>query len=234
MPAVNVVPLPEGMSFAEGALLPMAVATAWAGWYTIGVGRETKFARGDKKGMLVWGGASSVGTAAVQSARSMGFEVYVTASEKHHAYLKGLGASKLWDYHGEGVVGKIVQAAKEDGVDLSRGFHAVPEQLEASIEVLEHFAGAGTAKLASAALVPDDTPKVEGVEVKFVQAPDDEEERSEHFHFVFGVWLKEKLATGEYVPSPHIKVVEGGLDGAQKALDELRAGVSGTKLVLEV
>lgn len=52
-------------------------------------------------------------------------------------------------------------------------------------------------------------------------------ERTEHFHFVFNVWLKEKLEKGEFVPSPKIQVVEGGLEGANKGLDELKKGVSG-------
>lgn len=72
------------------------------------------------------------------------------------------------------------------------------------------------------------------MEVKFVGAPTDEKERMEFFHFVFGVWLKEKLEKGEFVPSPKIQVVEGGLESAQKGLEKLKKGVNGVKLVLEV
>jgi hypothetical protein len=72
------------------------------------------------------------------------------------------------------------------------------------------------------------------VEVKFVQQPQGEKERMEFFHFVFGVWLKEKLETGEFVPSPKIQVIEGGLESVQKGLDEWRKGVSGVKVVLEI
>jgi NADPH:quinone reductase-like Zn-dependent oxidoreductase len=89
-------------------LAAMAVATAWAGWYTLGVPRETSYTASDKKGMLVWGAARSVGSAAVQLARVMEFSVYATASEKHHAYIKSLGASRVLGYRGEGVVGSIV------------------------------------------------------------------------------------------------------------------------------
>ena len=73
-----------------------------------------------------------------------------------------------------------------------------------------------------------------GVEVKFVAAPEDEKERLEFFHFVFRVWLKEKLEKGEFVPSPKIQVVEGGLESAQRGLDVLKKGVNGVKLVLDV
>jgi hypothetical protein len=75
---------------------------------------------------------------------------------------------------------------------------------------------------------------VVGVEVKFSAPPRDEKVRTEFFFFVFSVWLKGKLEKGEFMPSPKVQVVEGGLETAQKGLDELKKGVSGVKLVLEV
>jgi hypothetical protein len=102
------------------------------------------------------------------------------------------------------------------------------------LEILKQLKGEETAKLASAIPLSEDSPKMEGVEVKFVAAPRDAKERTEHFHFVFGVWLKKKLEAGEFVPSPKVKVIEGGLESANKGLDELKKGVSGVKLVLEV
>lgn len=213
----------------------MAVVTVWSGWYSIGLPRDTAHKPADKQGMLVWGGASSVGSAAVQIAKSMGFTVYTAASEKHTEYLKGLGASRVFDYRGEGVVEKIVKAAKEDGVTVNWGYDSAGQTKEC-MEILKELKGEGeTAKLASAVpLKEETTPKLEGVEVKFVSAPADEKERDEHFHFAFGVWLKEKLEKGGFVPSPKAKVIDGGLESANKALDELKGGVSGMKLVLEV
>ena len=235
VPAAHAVPLPHAVSFNEASLLPMAVGTAWSGWYSIGLARETAYTASDKQGMLVWGGASSIGSGAVQIAKLMGFTVYATASEKHHAYIKSLGASRVFDYKAEDVVGNIIKAAKGDGVTIRMGFVAAAGVLESCVEILKELKGAGTAQLASAIpLSEDSTPKVEGVEVRFVAAPTDEKERTEFMHYVFNVWLKERLEKGEYVPSPHIKVVEGGLGAANKALDELKQGVSGVKLVLEV
>lgn len=89
-------------------------------------------------------------------------------------------------------------------------------------------------RIVSAKPIPADFAPVSGVEAKFVTIPQAKDERDEHFHFVFGVWLKEKLAKKEYVPSPHIQVIEGGLESANRALDLIKEGVSGTKLVLEM
>ena len=233
VPAVNVVPLPSNISFNEAALLPMAAATAWAGWYAVGLSRDTAYTAQDKQGLLVWGGASSIGSGAIQVAKSFGFSVYVTASEKHHEYLKGLGASQVFDYNSEDVVENIVKAAKADGVTVQTGYDAVG-QVKPCSDILKQLKGDGPAKLATAVPPSEDTPRVDGVEVAWIYPPEDEKERTEYFHFVFGVWLKEKLARGEYVPSPKVQVVGRGLESIDKGLDELKKGVSGVKLVVEV
>lgn len=69
VPSENAVPLPDNLPFQEGSILPMAVETAWAGWYTIGITHDTQYTPVEKQAALVWGGSSSVGSAAVQSAK---------------------------------------------------------------------------------------------------------------------------------------------------------------------
>lgn len=233
VPASNVVILPDNVSYPEASLLPMAVVTAWSGWYSIGIARDTKYSAKDKKGMLVWGGSSSVGSAAVQTAKLFGFTVYATASPKHHDYIKTLGADRVFDYKDEKVVQNIVNIAKEDGITIHECYDAIG-QTQLCLDVLKEFKGPGMSKLAAAAPLREDSPTLEGVDIQFVMAPPGDEARSEHFQFVFGKWLKEKLASGEFVPSPHVRVVEGGLKGANNGLDELKQGVSGVKLVLEL
>ena len=233
VPAANVTPIPHGTSFNEASILPMAVVTTWSGLYSIDIARDTAFKPADKQGFLVWGAASSVGTAAVQVAKSMGYVVYATASEKHHEYLKGLGASKLFDYKGEDVVGSIVEAAKADGVTVSAGYDTAG-QAESCAEILKQLKGEVVGRVAAAVPLKENAPKVEGVEMKFVEAPKDDEARTEHFQFVFNVWLKAMLENGKFVPAPRIQVVGKGLEALNDGLDELKKGVSGTKLVIEV
>ena len=55
----------------------------------------------------------------------MGFKIYATASERYHEYLKGLGASEMFDYRDEKVVGRIAEAAKRDGATVSVALDAV-------------------------------------------------------------------------------------------------------------
>ena len=224
--------IPQSMSFNEAATLPMQVATTWSGLYTIGVPRSGVDPSA-KKGILVWGASSSVGCGVVQAAKSLGFSVYATASDKHHDYIKSLGANRVFDYKSNGVVESIVKVAKQDGMTLDTGYTAVGGLAECQA-ILKEFKGNGTSKLASAPPLATDAPTMEGVEQKFVFAPYGADARDEHFHFAFTEWLQGKLARGEYTPSPAIKVIDGGLESANKALDELRSGVSATKLVLEL
>lgn len=102
------------------------------------------------------------------------------------------------------------------------------------MEVLEQFKGDGITKVAHAARIPEDFQKVDWADVKFVSPPAEDEARTEHFEFIFNVWLKEKLAKGEFVPSPKIQMVQGGLEALNDALNTLKKGVSGVKIVLEV
>ena len=90
------------------------------------------------------------------------------------------------------------------------------------VEILNQAKGEKTAKLAAAIPLKTDEPKVEGVEVKFVAAPEDGEERTEHFRFVFNVWLKERLEKGEFVPSPKVQVIGKGVESVQEGLNMLK------------
>ena len=234
VPAASVVPLPDRISFKEAALLPMSALTTWSGWYSIGLPRDTAFKPADKMGMLVWGGASSVGSGAVQVAKMMGFTVYATANERNSALVKGLGASRVFDYRSSDVVKQIVQAAKEDGLTLATGYDAAG-QLDDIQKIISQTHGSKPGMVASAIPLTGEEPKVEDVEVKFVFPPTEPEAQTEHFSFVFNKWLKEKLEKGEFVPSPRMQVVGKGLDKVQVGLDELKGGlVSGAKLVVEL
>ncbi|KAI2463496.1 GroES-like protein [Annulohypoxylon bovei var. microspora] len=232
IPATNASPIPDSITFNEAATLPMAVATTWGGWETIGLSRDTSYSTSDKQGILVWGASSSVGSMAVQTAKLLGFAVYATASAKHHEYIKSLGASKVFDYKAPDVEDAIIRAAKEDGLTFQYGYDAVGALLPCH-NILKTLKGDRVAHLASAPPLKPRDPTEEGIEAKFVAASTDENERGEQFSFWFNIWLKEKLEKGEIVPSPKIQLVDGGLQGINKGLDILDAGVSCTKLVLE-
>ncbi|KAJ5163924.1 uncharacterized protein N7500_005754 [Penicillium coprophilum] len=112
-----VIPLPDGLSFEEGAVFLFVVLTALTAWITIGISLDTKYTPADKQAVLIWGASSSLGTFAVQSAKTLGFTVYATASPKHHDLVKKIGANAVFDDRASVVVSQIVSDVKEDGVN---------------------------------------------------------------------------------------------------------------------
>jgi NADPH:quinone reductase-like Zn-dependent oxidoreductase len=86
--AKNVYALPDGVDAAVAASVPTPYRVAW--WGVVGRG---ELAEG--KTLLVQGGASSTGQAAIDIGRSLGAKVFATASEEKHERLRELGAEPL-------------------------------------------------------------------------------------------------------------------------------------------
>ncbi len=82
--ARQVVRMPENLSFAEAATIPMTFLTAWYGLHVLG-----SMQPGEK--VLIHSAAGGVGMAAVQLAQLHGAEVYGTASEPKWSALRELG-----------------------------------------------------------------------------------------------------------------------------------------------
>jgi NADPH:quinone reductase-like Zn-dependent oxidoreductase len=89
--ADDVVPLPEELSFEQGAAIPVNYATAWAG--LIGYGNLQPGER-----VLVHSAGGGVGIAATQIAKRAGAEVWGTASPSKHARCAELGVDHTLDY----------------------------------------------------------------------------------------------------------------------------------------
>jgi NADPH:quinone reductase-like Zn-dependent oxidoreductase len=91
VPAGDVVPLPEELTFEQGAAIPVNYATAWAG--LIGYGNLQPGER-----VLIHSAGGGVGIAATQIAKHAGAEIYGTASPGKHARIAELGVDHPLDY----------------------------------------------------------------------------------------------------------------------------------------
>ena len=95
VPSVDVVPLPERLTFEQGAAIPVAYGTAWAA--LIGYGSLQPGER-----VLIHSAGGGVGIAATQIAKHAGAEVYGTASPAKHARIIELGVDHALDYTASG------------------------------------------------------------------------------------------------------------------------------------
>ncbi|KAL5316884.1 hypothetical protein ACEPPN_015936 [Leptodophora sp. 'Broadleaf-Isolate-01'] len=228
--------IPDSMSFEEGSVFPMAVATSgMAIFVDLGIPRPNMPISVPSSGLLVWGAASSVGTTTVQIAKNLGFKIFATASSVHHQYLKSLGAFEVFDYRDPSVVDKIVASAKASGTPISLAFDTITEgdTAQRSSEVVLSSGGNG-GKLVLAGEWPGNITKPEGLEISQTMAFRHGADQSVIGEWLFNDYLQKALADGTIVPAPKIEVVPGGLDAAQTAFDKLKAGVSGRKLVIKI
>lgn len=94
VPAVQCLPVPRGVSLLDAAALPEAAGTVWSNVVTAG-----RLAAGET--LLVHGGASGIGTFAIQAGKVLGATVAVTARAAKHAACRALGADVTVDYETE-------------------------------------------------------------------------------------------------------------------------------------
>jgi NADPH:quinone reductase-like Zn-dependent oxidoreductase len=91
----DAIELPDGLSFEEGAAIPVNYSTAWAALHRYG-----SLQAGER--VLVHAAAGGVGIAALQLARAAGAEVHGTASPSKHERLRELGIDRAIDYRADG------------------------------------------------------------------------------------------------------------------------------------
>jgi NADPH:quinone reductase-like Zn-dependent oxidoreductase len=110
-PETAAVKLPDSLSFDQGAAIPVNYATAWAGMVMMGGLRG-----GDR--VLVHGAGGGVGTACVQVARSIGAEIFGTASAAKHEAIRAQGVDHAIDYRSEDFETRIRELTDGEGVDV--------------------------------------------------------------------------------------------------------------------
>jgi len=94
-PAGSALPVPAGLSLTEAAALPETVFTVWANVFEAGALKPGET-------LLVHGGASGIGTAAIQMARAHGARVIVTVGDEEKVKLcERIGAAKAINYRSE-------------------------------------------------------------------------------------------------------------------------------------
>lgn len=217
--------------------MPMSTASASMALFSgLGLPLPTSEpAQTQTSALLVWGGASAVGAMAIQLANLLGFTVFATASPSHHEYLKTLGAAQVFDYRSPTAVDDIVNAAKIAGKPIGYGIDAISEAatLKPASEILVKSGGKGS-KLAhmlhwaEGLVVPD------GIEQSFVPSETISSKRRDVLTWLFHDFITSALEKGTIVPSSKIQIVEGGLSGLQTAMDEVKAGVSGKKVIIKL
>ncbi|RZS81551.1 NAD(P)H-quinone oxidoreductase [Pigmentiphaga kullae] len=112
VPATQCLPVPKGLSMVEAAGLPETYFTVWSNVFMRGrlSGQES---------LLVHGGASGIGTTAVQLAKALGHRVYATVgNDERVAAVEKLGATAGINYRTQDFVQEIKRLTDGRGVDV--------------------------------------------------------------------------------------------------------------------
>lgn len=112
VPVGQLLPVPDGVELTVAAALPEAVATVWSNVFMVAHLRPGET-------LLVHGGASGIGTMAIQLAKAVGARVAVTAGGPEKlARCAELGADVLIDYREQDFVEEIRKATDGAGADV--------------------------------------------------------------------------------------------------------------------
>jgi putative PIG3 family NAD(P)H quinone oxidoreductase len=110
--AGQVLPIPGSLDMIEAASLPEAMFTVWSNVFGFG-----RLQPGES--LLVHGGSSGIGVAAIQLAAALGHTVFATAGSADKCrFCESLGARRAIDYKSEDFVAAIARETGGRGVDV--------------------------------------------------------------------------------------------------------------------
>ncbi|WP_438292843.1 NAD(P)H-quinone oxidoreductase [Streptomyces sp. HUAS TT7] len=112
VPIGQLLPVPDGVDLAQAAALPEVVCTVWSNVFMVSHLRPGET-------LLVHGGASGIGTMAIQLGKAIGARVAVTAGGPDKlARCAELGADILVDYREQDFVDEVLKATDGVGADV--------------------------------------------------------------------------------------------------------------------
>ncbi|KAJ9608189.1 hypothetical protein H2200_007177 [Cladophialophora chaetospira] len=244
---VVVAKIPDELPFDHAVVLPLGLSTSITGLFEhLALELPSVDRKSLGKTVLIWGGSSSMGSTAIQLAAASGYEVLTTASERNHAYVKSLGASEVFDYSGPGVTKELIQRLSR--TDFAGVYDCIGEEhsTRACAEVLSKFGGG---VLPTVLWPPNDLPAnvkpvlgelnpssttVKSLTISAVYATNPGLVPN---HVGVEIWrdfVPAALKTGTLQAKPEPKLVDGGLDGIQDAMNLQKKGVSAQKLVVKL
>ncbi|WP_329243560.1 zinc-binding alcohol dehydrogenase family protein [Actinoallomurus sp. NBC_01490] len=229
-------PIPDSLSFEQAAVLPLTLSTAATGLFQenhLGLAMPGAGPVDRPETVLVWGGSTSVGSNAIQLARSAGYRVVATASPRNFDYVRSLGAAEAVDRRSRTAVDEIVERIG-DG-PLAGTLAIGTGSLAPSVAIAHRTTGSKRVTSAQPERVTrlrGPRARRPGVRVSGIWGGTLKD--NEVGPAIYVDFLPAALATGAYRAAPDATVVGDGLARIPDALRRLRDGVSAQKLVITV
>ncbi|KFY06926.1 hypothetical protein V492_07607 [Pseudogymnoascus sp. VKM F-4246] len=228
-------PIPASVTYSQAAVIPLAISTAACGLFQkdyLALQHPTVPPKPTGETVLVWGGATSVGCNAIQLAIAAGYEVITTSSPKNFDYVRGLGASAVFDYNSPTVIADIIAAfaGKKSAGALAIGSADPAVNVGVAKACVDVVVGSEGRKFVAMAVQFDPTQLPEGVGAKFIFGSDLKD--NEVGPAVFEHFLPKALEEGAYKCAPEPLEGGHGLESIQEAFELSKKGVSAQKVVV--
>jgi NADPH2:quinone reductase len=111
-PAGQVLPIPQGVTLEQAAGMPETWFTVWANLIDLG-----RLRAGER--LLVHGGSSGIGLAAIELAKLVGAQCFVTVGADEKArFCREFGAAAAINYRSEDFVARVRELTGGEGVDV--------------------------------------------------------------------------------------------------------------------
>ena len=221
--------IPDNISYEKAATIPLGFSTASAALFQdefLKLQLPTQPARQSTgKTVLIWGGASSVGSNAIQLALAAGYQVVTTASPKNFDFVKKLGAHTVFDYNSPIVAEDLTHSLK--GKDCVGALDCIGASATPLCADVVHRSS-GTKFVSTTKRGFPEPPA--GVTTKHVFATTIM--NNTVGKAVYADFLPKALKAGTFVPAPEPLVAGKGLESVQGAVDLLQKGVSARKVVV--
>ncbi len=112
VPAANIIPIPDSLDFNQAASVPLVFLTAWHMLVGLAGVRQGQT-------VLILGGSSGVGIAAIQIAKLFNCRVITTAgNEEKLAKARALGANYGIDHYKQKISDEVRKITSKEGVDI--------------------------------------------------------------------------------------------------------------------
>lgn len=239
VPANKAAILPQSISFTDGVVVPFAMEAAvcalsvkepgpcMPGVQTPALGLPLpslgKPTPPTGKAVVVFGGSSSVGSMTTQLATAAGIKVIAISGAHNLEFTKSCGAAEVFDHKDPDLVEKVVAAIGTSEFAGIIDAVSIPETVTPNLAILEKLGGG---HLALVHPPPADIP--DNVKVGMIFAVND---------IATPVWkdyVTPALESGELQCFPRPTVLGKGLEFINEGLKKSKAGVSATKLVVEL
>ncbi|KAK9480344.1 chaperonin 10-like protein [Lipomyces japonicus] len=227
--------IPEAVSFEEASTIPLAALTAgFALFDSLQLPAPWNKPPAEPEPLLIYGASTSVGAFAVKLAKLAGIGPIIGVAGASSEFAKNIGVDYLVDYRTSKDIAAEIRSHLKPGQKLRYAFDGFSEQ-GSTLAVIKALEPGLDSKVALILPAEEGVDKTKTTVIQTLVAHSHGKNEYQHnFAYVLSRLFQKWLVEGKFKGHP-FTVVEGGLAGVGKALQDLKDGKArATKYVFKI